>query len=287
MFKPVLVTGASSGIGEATAVHLAHKGFKVFAGARRREKLDDLRAVAEGTITPVTLDVTESDSINAVMREIESHGAPLYGLVNNAGISVTGPLENIPVEEWRRQFETNVFGLVAMTQAVLPAMRAQGAGRIVNVGSVAGRIASPFMPAYAASKHAVEGLSDSLRREVAPFGIKVSVIRPGFINTPFGEQEQDGFVQYAKENGPYAAALDEFRAWHAKGHPDGASPHDVAIAIADALTAERPNSRYTVPAQYLGSLAMRNLLPSAIVDRVFERVTGVYKANSKMQGTKK
>lgn len=162
-----------------------------------------------------------------------------------------------------------------MTQAVLPAMRGAGAGRIVNVGSIAGRLASPFMGAYAASKHAVEGLTDSLRRELQPFGVKVSLIRPGFINTPFGEPEQEGFARYAEAGRPYAARVAAFKAWHAKGHPKGASPFDVAEAIAHALTAARPHSRYTVPARYIGPLMLRNLLPSAIVDRAFARATGM------------
>ncbi len=220
MYKSVLVTGASSGIGEATALALAHRGFKVFAGARRIEKLKALEGLGHGRITALALDVTDAMSISAAVAAIGD--APLYGLVNNAGVSVTGPLEEMPIDDWRRQFETNVFGVVAVTKAMLPQMRAAGAGRIVTIGSVAGRIASPFMSAYAASKHAVEGLSDSLRRELRPFGISVSVIRPGFINTPFGEPEQEGFARYAGDGRPYAAALRTFKAWHAQGHPNGA-----------------------------------------------------------------
>ncbi len=273
--KTVLVTGASSGIGYATSMLLAGKGFRVFAGARRTNKLRDLASCAEGRITPVELDVTSADSIAAAMRVVGESGARLYGLVNNAGISVTGPIEETPIEEWRRQFETNVFGVVAMTQAVLPGMRAAGAGRIVNVGSVAGRIVAPFMGAYGASKHALEGLTDALRREVKPFGLKVSLIRPGFINTPFGEQEQEGFARAAQGGGPYAMTAAAFKAWHAKGHPSGAAPEEVAAAILHALVAPRPHTRYTVPARYLGTLLLRNTMPSAVTDAVFERVTGL------------
>jgi NAD(P)-dependent dehydrogenase (short-subunit alcohol dehydrogenase family) len=279
--KPVLVTGASSGIGYATALMLAGKGFRVFAGARRVDKLQELAIRSGGHITPIALDVTSASSIAAAMRAITDGGARLYGLVNNAGVSVTGPIEETPIEEWRRQFETNVFGVVAMTQAALPGMRAAKEGRIINVGSVAGRIVAPFMGAYGASKHALEGLTDALRREVGRFGVKVSLVRPGFINTPFGEQEQEGFARAARQGGPYAEAASTFKAWHAKGHPTGAAPDDVARAIHHALIAARPHSRYTAPARYLGSIILRNTMPSAITDRVFERVTGLYRLQEK------
>jgi NAD(P)-dependent dehydrogenase (short-subunit alcohol dehydrogenase family) len=275
LLKPVLVTGASSGIGEATALHLAHKGFRVFAAARRIDKLATLASMASGRITAVALDVTDAASIANAMRIIEAGGAPLFGLVNNAGVSVTGPIEETPVEEWRRQFETNVFAVVALTQAALPAMRKAGEGRIINIGSVAGRIVAPFMGAYGASKHALEGLTDALRRETRPFGIKVSLIRPGFINTPFGEQEQEGFARAAREGGPYARDAAAFKAWHARGHPAGASPHEVALAVDHALTALRPHSRYTVPSRYVGSIMLRNLAPSSVTDYVFEQVIGL------------
>ena len=275
MLKPVLVTGASSGIGEATAVLLAQKGFRVFAGARRVEKLKALEGLGGGRITAIPLDVTDRQSVADAVREASSASAPLYGLINNAGVSVTGPLEQVPVEDWRRQFETNVFGVVAATQAVLPQMRAAGEGRIVMIGSVAGRIASPFMSAYAASKHALEGLADSLRREVNKRGVFVSLIRPGFINTPFGEPEQEGFARYAAEGAPYAKELAAFKAWHAKGHPNGAPPSAVADAVLNALTAARPRSRYVVPGKMFGALALRNLAPTALTDRIFERITGL------------
>jgi NAD(P)-dependent dehydrogenase (short-subunit alcohol dehydrogenase family) len=280
LLKSVLITGASSGIGEAAAVHLAQKGFRVYAGARRLDRLKALEGLGGGRITALALDVADQASIDAAMERIAVDGRSLYGLVNNAGVSAVGPLEEVPLDEWRRAYETNVFGLVAMTTAVLPQMREAGAGRIVNIGSLTGRIASPFMAAYASSKHAVEGLSDSLRRELADTGIKVSLVRPGFINTPFGAHEQQDFAVYAGEGRPYARAVAAFKAWHAKGHPDGASPHEVAMTIEQALTADHPQSRYTVPARYIGALLMRNLLPSAIFDRALLRMTGVCKKDS-------
>lgn len=275
MYQSVLVTGASSGIGEATAVFLAHHGFRVFAAARRIEKLQELAGLAAGRITPIAMDITDDGSVDLALDEIKSADAPLYGLVNNAGVSVTGPIEQVEIDEWRRQYETNVFGLVRVTQKVLPIFRKAGRGRVVNIGSIAGRIAPPFLGAYASSKHAVEGVSDSLRRELAPHGVKVSLIRPGFINTPFGHQEQDGFEKYLGADQPYDGQLRIFKSWHAKGHPTAPPPTVVAEAVHKALTAERPQARYTAPTQALGLLMLRNFLPSAIVDRIFERVTGL------------
>lgn len=281
--RAVLVTGASSGIGAATARLLAARGFRVYAAARRLDALQTLAGSTGGAVEALALDVTDAASIEAARRRIEADNGALFGLVNNAGVSVTGPLEETPISDWRRQYETNVFGLVAVTQAFLPAMRKARAGRIVNVGSVAGRLAAPFMGAYASSKHAVEGLSDSLRREAAPFGIKVSLVRPGFIHTPFGGPEQEGLATYAEAGRPYAAFVAAFKAWHAKGHPNGAPPEAVADVIFRALTAARPHTRYTAPMRYIGPIILRNTLPSAIVDRVFARVNGV--ASVKLQGT--
>ncbi len=275
MLKSVLVTGASSGIGEATSLALAGKGFRVFAGARSAEKRAALEGRGGGRITPVPLDVTDEASIAGALETIAASGAPLFGLINNAGVSVTGPIEELSAGDWRRQFETNLFGAVAMIRAVLPQMREAREGRIVNIGSIAGRIASPFMGAYASSKHALEGMTDSLRRELRPFGVKVVLVRPGFIKTAFGEQEQEGFARTADGDGPYAAMAAAFRAWHAKGHPNGASPGAVAEAVEKALTAANPHSRYTAPARYLGPLFMRNTMPSAVSDRIFERVSGL------------
>ncbi|MEO0879021.1 MAG: SDR family oxidoreductase [Pseudomonadota bacterium] len=275
MHKPVLITGASSGIGEAAAVFLARKSFRVYAAARSVEKLEALSGLGGGLITPLALDVTDEGSIERALSEIRASGDTLFGLVNNAGVSVTGPAEEVPLNEWRRQFETNFFALVAMSAPVIAMMREAGGGRIVNIGSVAGRIAAPFFGPYAASKHAVEGVSDAMRRELKPHNIKVSVVRPGFINTAFGDQEQESLDHYIGDGKPYTRQVEIFKTWHAKGHPNAKPPEVVAEKICHALTAERPHSRYTAPASYLGFLAMRNLLPSSLVDRVFERVIGL------------
>ena len=276
MHQSVLITGASSGIGEECAVHLAHKGFRVFAAARRIDKLKDLTVVGGGKITPVQMDVTDAASIAAAMALIKEEGVTLYGLVNNAGASAMGPVEKLPLDQWRALFETNVFGLVAVTQAVVPQMRAAGRGRIVNIGSLTGRIASPFQGAYAASKHAVEGLSDSLRRELVPHGVKVSVVRPGAIHTPFGAHETEMLSHYETDEN-YGDQVAAFKAWFARQHPGAPSPVVVAEAVHDALTAEKPHSRYTAPFKMTYALALRNLLPSALTDRILERVNGTDK----------
>ncbi|MEX6633968.1 SDR family oxidoreductase [Hyphococcus lacteus] len=274
MHQSILVTGASRGIGEATAVHLAHKGFRVYAAARQIDKLNELSALGSGRIHPIALDVTDPASIDNAIERINADGNTLYGLVNNAGTSIIGPFEDLSLDDWRDQFEVNLFGLVAMTRAVLPQMREAGRGRIINIGSISGRIAAAFQSPYAASKHAVEGLSDSLRREVMPHGIKVSVIRPVFINTDMGKQQQDRLEEYSS-TGPYADQVRTFKAWHAKGHPSAPSPSIVAEAVHNALTADRPYSRYTVPQSKLGLLALRNFMPSGVIDRMYERVTGL------------
>lgn len=281
MHKPVLVTGASSGIGEATAVHLAHKGFKVYAAARSVKKLQALSGLGGGGITPLAMDVTDEGSIERALAQVADQGDILYGLVNNAGVSVMGPIEEVPSNEWRRLYETNVFGVVNVSKAVLPQMRKAGVGRIINIGSVAGRIVAPFFGVYGSSKHAVEGLTDAMRRELRHHGVNVSLVRPGFINTPFGEQEQESLDPYLTEDGPYLRQLEIFKQWHAKGHPNAQPPQIVAEKIHHALTAQHPHSRYTVPARFIPYLMMRNLLPSAIVDRVFERTTGMNKLKRK------
>ena len=272
MHKPILSTGASSGIGEACAVHLAHKGFTVFAAARRLDVLNDLSGLGGGRIHPVQMDVTSSTSISEALGQIAEHtSTPLFGLINNAGVSVMGPVERVDIDEWKRLYETNVFGLVQVTQAVLPQMREEGLGRIINIGSVAGRIVMPFFSPYASSKHAVEGISDGLRRECEPLGIRVSHIRPGFINTQFGVQEHKSLEPHMQEGEPYSDAVQKFNAWHERGHPNASPPSEVAEVVYHALTASKPHSRYTVPKKYMGYLALRNTLPSAVVDRILAR----------------
>lgn len=262
----VLITGAGSGIGRACALYLAEEGFHIIAAGRRREPLEKLAAEKPGLMTPVTFDVTDLPSIEAAIPEI----SPINAVVNNAGIAVMGAIEAVPLEEWRRQFETNVFGVANVCQAVLPQMRQRQEGRIINIGSVTGRLVPPFQGVYGASKHALEGLSDALRRELKPFGIQVSVIRSGFVNTTFGEQEQESLQRHRLE--AYAQHHDAYAKWHReKGHKVAPDPVVVARQVERALTDTQPRTRYSCPAEATRLLFLRHILPAPVIDRMIER----------------
>ena len=241
--RSVLVTGASSGIGNASAVRLAQAGWRVFGGVRRDE--DAARLRDEG-VEPVRLDVTDAAHVASAA---ESVGPELNGLVDNAGIAIAAPLELVPLDELRRQLEVNVVGQVAVLQAVLPALR-RARGRVVLMGSVGGRSALPFLGPYAASKHALEALADSLRIELRPFGVRVSIVEPGSIATPIwrkgaeraGELQAEFEPERAALYAPAAARLREV----ALERGPGVDPDVVAKAVEHALTASRPKARYLV-----------------------------------------
>src|ERR1700730_7250159 len=193
--RAVVVTGASTGIGRATALHLDRLGFRVFAGVRREADAEELKKAATQRLSTLLIDVTDGDGVRAAAERVEQESPEgLAGLVNNAGIAVGGPLEFVPIDAVRYQFEVNVIGMVAVTQALLPSLR-KGHGRIVNIGSVGGRTAAPFVGPYAASKHAVEAFTESLRQELRPWGIWVAVIEPGAIATPIWEKGKQGADQ--------------------------------------------------------------------------------------------
>jgi NAD(P)-dependent dehydrogenase (short-subunit alcohol dehydrogenase family) len=271
----VVVTGASTGIGHASAKHLAGLGFQVFAGVRRDEDAERLRQ-ADGRIEPVRIDVTDQASIDATAERVrEATGGRLAGLVNNAGIAVPGPLEYLPVEEFRRQIEVNLVGQVAVTQAFLPMLRS-AKGRVVNIGSIGGRVALPLLGPYAASKHAMEGLTDSLRRELKPAGIKVSIIRPGPIATEIwerGNNTADELLErmpgVEKDYGPAIAAS---RAWAAERAGEAVPPSAVADVVADALTADKPRTRYIVGPRAKMMVRLREILPDRWFDALIERL---------------
>src|SRR6266536_4236266 len=199
--QAVLVTGCSSGIGRATALHLAQRGHTVYASARRPESIADLE---QQGCRLLALDVTDEASMAEAVRAVEAEHGAVGVLVNNAGYSQSGAVESVPLDQVRRQFETNVFGLVRMCQLVLPGMRKQGWGRIVNVSSMGGRLTFPGGGFYHASKHAVEAISDALRFEVRGFGIDVIVIEPGLIKTAFGETAAGSIDAAQSPDGPYA-----------------------------------------------------------------------------------
>ena len=269
----VLVTGGGTGIGRACALALAREGLRVTVAGRTRETLEAVAAEAP-SIGVAVMDVTDEASVERAVART----SPVGAVVNNAGVSVMGPLEGVPVDEWRRQFEINVFGVATVCRAVLPQMRQRGretgvGGRIVNVGSVAGRLAAPFMGAYAASKHAVEGMTDALRREVAGFGIDVVLVRPGFVDTGFGAQEQASLA--ANRHEAYADAHDRFARWHREhGHAASPGPEVVAARVVTALTDPRPRTHYAAPAKARRQVLMRATLPTRMVDRLVRRTVG-------------
>jgi NAD(P)-dependent dehydrogenase (short-subunit alcohol dehydrogenase family) len=270
--RSVLITGASSGIGEATALRLARGGWRVLAGVRAHADGERLRAAAGGRLEPVTIDVTDPATVAAAAAALGDE--PLDGLVNNAGTALAMPLEFLPLDQLRRQLEVNLVGHVAVTQALLPNLRS-ARGRIVNVGSIAGRSALPFLGAYAASKHALEAVTDVLRVELRPFGIAVTVIEPGTIATPIwrkgGERFQELAAQLPAALGDlYGERMAAFRQAAAAAGQRAEPANDVAIVVERALTAERPKARYVV-----GRDARRRArverLPTGLRDRVYER----------------
>jgi NAD(P)-dependent dehydrogenase (short-subunit alcohol dehydrogenase family) len=268
----VVITGASTGIGRATALRLARAGFAVLAGVRREEDGADLRA-QDGRIEPVIVDVTDAGQIASLAARVG--GAPLAGLVNNAGIAVAGPLEGVPIDLVRRQYEVNVFGLLAVTQALLDPIRA-GQGRIVNIGSIGGRINTPFVGPYSSSKAAVRSLSAALRRELRPWDIRVALVEPGALDTPIWRKGEAG-AQETIDALPdrvrtlYARPLDALVAATRKIAANASSADDAAQAIEHALTAERPKAIYTVGREARIQGALHSVLPARAFDALVAR----------------
>ena len=246
----VLITGCSTGIGRATALRLAAAGHSVFATARRTESIADL---AGAGCTVLACDVTDEASMCAAVAAVEKSAGAVGALVNNAGYGSEGPVEEVPMAEVRRQFETNVFGLARMCQLVLPGMRRQGFGRIVNISSMGGRMTLPGGGFYHATKYAVEALSDALRFEVRGFGVGVVVIEPGAIKTEFGTTAIDKVEASAPSGSPYARFREVLKE-QIRGAYEGplgrfaGTPDDVAKVIQQAITAKRPRTRYLVTA---------------------------------------
>jgi NAD(P)-dependent dehydrogenase (short-subunit alcohol dehydrogenase family) len=271
--KVVLITGCSSGIGAATARRLARAGWTVYATARRLEALAPL--AQEGCRT-LALDVTDEASMRAAVSAIEAEHGAIDALVNNAGYSQSGAIESVPIDRIRRQFETNVIGLVRLTQCVLPGMRRQRAGRIVNLGSMGGRLVFPGGGIYHATKYAIEALSDALRFEVRGFGIQVVLIEPGFIRTGFSGTVEAGLagVESQAYDAFHARVIQATRDAYARGLAAKLSspPERVADVIAQALTSPHPRARYLVsPSAHL-FVRLRRLLGDRGWDAFLRRV---------------
>lgn len=273
MAGAVLVTGASTGIGEAVARRLDRRGFRVFAGVRREADGARLRQGASERMSPVLIDVTEADAIAAALTFVrEATGdAGLQGLVNNAGIAVAAPLEFLPPEALRRQLEINVVGAHAVTQAFLPLIR-QGQGRIVNIGSISGRVAFKFLGPYCASKFALEALTTALRMELKPWQIPVAIIEPGAVATPIwskSAQSADAITQDfpAEAMDRYGRAMEAMRRYALRAGETGIPAETVAAAVEHALIAKRPRLRYVLGrGARLGEWV--RLLPERLRDRM-------------------
>ena len=274
----VLVTGASSGIGEATARELVAHGFDVVAGVRRDEDAERLRA-SVGGLEPVELDITDADAVAAVAERLAARDrGRLAGLVNNAGVVVSGPLEFLEADELRRQFEVNVFGHMTVIRALLPLLRT-ARGRVVNVGSIGGRLGFPFIAPYHASKAALDSLTTSLRREVRPWGIRVALIEPGTIATPIWEKGLRYVDELERRMPPegielYGRALQASTEITERMTGAAAPPALVGRAALHALTARRPRRRYLVGRDARALAAMTRVLPAKAMDAAVSRQMG-------------
>jgi NAD(P)-dependent dehydrogenase (short-subunit alcohol dehydrogenase family) len=267
--KAVLITGCSSGIGHSTALELAGRGWKVYATARKPDSISDL---ADAGCEVLSLDVTDETSRRAAVdRVIEAEGA-VGVLINNAGYSQSGAVESVPIDQVRQQFETNVFGLLRMCRLVLPGMRSQHWGKIVNLSSMGGRLTFPGGGIYHASKYAVEALSDAMRFEVRGFGVDVIIIEPGLIVTNFGGTAA-GSVQADGDDGAYAefnrhvAKLTE-EAYKGPMAKLGAGPEAVAKTIAEAISAKRPKARYPITPSARLMIGQRRIVPDRVWDMI-------------------
>ena len=276
----VLITGASSGIGHASALDLDRRGFRVFAGVRRDEDGEALAREGSDRLTPLLLDVTDADAIARARETVEGNLAdePLAGVVNNAGIGVGGPLEAIAIDDLRRQLEINTVAPIAVTQAFLPRLR-DSHGRVVNISSVGGRVAQPFLGPYSASKFALEALSDVLRRELRPWGIHVALIEPGNVRTRIWEKATSQVADMRARSSPeemalYGRNIERMDRVIKLADRTGSSPAKVTRAVVHALTAERPKPRYLVGVDARLQVALLNGLPTRAADRLLGRVAG-------------
>jgi len=270
--KVILITGCSSGIGFASADLLANAGHTVYATARRSESVAKLEVWAKsfaGRAVADRLDVTDPDSIESVVARIAKEQGRIDCVVNNAGYGQAGPIEEVSLDAWRRQFDTNLFGVAAVTQQVLPMMRSQRSGRVINVSSVVAHLSLPMMGPYCASKHALDAMSLALRVELAPFGVDVVMIEPGPIETEFRPNVDQHLESKGNENSPYKRLGDAMdRYWNRSFGKTAAKPSAVARAIQKAIESKRPKTRYriTAPAKFVPHLVSH--LPDRLLDRI-------------------
>jgi len=280
-FPAVVITGASTGIGEACALELDRLGFRVFAGVRAEADGERLRRCSSPRLTPLRLDVTDGQQVADAARAVAEAVGPagLAGLVNNAGIAVAGPLELLPLEAWRRQFEVNLVGQVAVTQALLPLVRT-ARGRIVFIGSLNGRLAAPYLGPYAASKHALEAVADSLRVELRTWGISVALVEPGSVKTPIWDKSRAAADRLAEDltpegNALYGPDIEAMRRATQRLAARGMPVERVVRAVVHALSARRPKTRYLLGADNRFVLAAFKFLPDRARDWFVRRALGL------------
>jgi NAD(P)-dependent dehydrogenase (short-subunit alcohol dehydrogenase family) len=271
--RSVLITGASTGIGRATALRLDGAGWKVFAGVRKESDAESLRGAGSDRLAPLILDVTDPEQIGAAAERIGAEAQDgLDGLVNNAGVAIPGPLETLSIDDFRRQIEVNMTGHLAVTQATLPSIRV-ARGRIVFISSIGGRVALPLTGAYHAAKFGIEAVGDIFRQELRPWGISVSIVEPGSIDTPIwerGERTADEIATPERE-ALYGKAIDNYRKVIKDTAERGIAPEKVAKAIEHALSSKRPRSRYLVGLEAKVAARIRLLLPTPVFDRIVAR----------------
>src|ERR1700758_2755716 len=275
--QAVVITGASTGIGHACCKFLLDKGYRVFGSVRKQADADRLNGEFGGNFTPLLFDVTDEAAVLAAAREVRAalNGETLAGLVNNAGIAVPGPVLELAADEFRHQMNVNVIGPIIATQAFAPLLGADPSlkgpkGRIVMISSVAGKNGNPLTPAYAASKHAIEGLSESLRRELMLFGIDVIIVAPGPVKTPIWSKGREAVDTDNYKNSPYLPALQKVSAYMKHLDSIGLPPEKIAERVFDALTLPHPKVRYQIAPDPLRHL-VTNYLPKRMVDRIIAK----------------
>lgn len=286
--KTVLITGGTDGLGRATAVLFASEGYRVFAAGRNPEKRAALEQFAEEHKLPLEtldLDVTSEESVDRAVAEVERRAGPVEVLVNNAGIAIAGVMEEVTLPDLRKQFETNLFGVVRMTKRVLPAMRSCGRGCIVNMSSIAGRVSNPLMGPYSGSKHALEAISDAFRLELRSFGIRVVIIEPGIIKTNINRAGAELSARYLGNAtaSPYARVyLGFLKMWQKRVASAKATPEDCARVILGSVRDPRPRARYTVTKDARLMVALRWILSDRSLDRITLRMLALNRADGAM-----
>jgi NAD(P)-dependent dehydrogenase (short-subunit alcohol dehydrogenase family) len=280
MARGIVITGVSSGIGRAAALELDRRGYRVFGGVRKEEDAESVRNEASERFTPLLLDVTDADAIARARDTVDGAlgDEPLAGVVNNAGVGSGGPIEALDMDELRQTLEINTVAPVAVTQAFIPRLRASR-GRVVNISSIGGRISQPFLGPYSASKYALEALSDVMRRELRPWGIRVALVEPGNVKTRIWEKGQSQVDEMRASADPeimerYGANLTRMEKFIKLAERNGVEPEKVAKVIAHALTSDRPRTRYLVGVDARVQLAIDTALPTRAADRLFGKMLG-------------